>query len=415
MQRNNVIKKSGQVLATLRRIGPLTVCLLSSLWLSNCSWLAVSPPKEEFSPSWAPDSRHLVYECYLDGPINEGSHSLLDFDEGEGVYQSFYNEEATDLCVSEVGRSNQRRIVQTEGRDWKPVWSPDGTQIAYLRWDGIYIVTPDGRFIRQLVVFNREDFDGSIGQDTTFLVWSPDGTRLLFSACLDDPDRDIYTIDVKSGQVVNLTPESRQQEIMPHWTLDGTKIVYVSTNSSMWSATPCSLQGDAPHQLRVMDSDGWNSQMIDVESSYYSFVSVSNDGRILFITDEVSKTQQEFSFHPPRDTFLYQFTLTDGTLTQLPTKDSDFRMLSSWSPDGEYIVYEGGVGRPQLLHTYTSITSELPVIKPSFEDFAWSPDSQRIAVTVAFWFDHASEQENHIYIFDVQNNTTSPLLLHQRR
>lgn len=394
--------KKGRLAKLVSLLGSICVAL-------GCSIITPDPPpKEEMWPNWSPDSQQLVYECYLDGPIGEGSRSILDFDEGEGIYQSFYAPEAADICITDLNVNNQIRLIDDSGRDWKPVWSPDGTQIAYFRWDGIYTISPDGQHKRQLVPLTRGEFDNNDYHDATFLVWSPDGKHLLFSACLDNLDRDIYVVDAKSGQVVNLTPESRQQDIMPQWTLDGTKIVYLSTNSSLWSKS-CELKRDAPHHLMVMTSDGRDISVIYNEAFYYAFIAVSNDGQILFVTDMVSKTAGDFFYPPVDNRILYRINVEGKELIKLPAQDNHFLVSPSWSPDGTRLVYRG-IGGLELLNIQSGETSELPAIEPLIENFVWSPDGKRIAATVSIQLDQASDKEEHIYIFDVQNNTISPLL-----
>jgi hypothetical protein len=48
-----------------------------------------------------------------------------------------------------------------------------------------------------------------------------------------------------------------------------------------------------------------------------------------------------------------------------------------------------------------------PSINPRF---VWSPDSQKVAVTVSIWEDFAIDSEDHVHIFDVQNRTYERLL-----
>ena len=61
-------------------------------------------------------------------------------------------------------------------KDFDPSWSPDGSRIAFARWEktvaesGIYLVNPDGTELVQLVQEN----------DACVPTWSPDGTKLLF-------------------------------------------------------------------------------------------------------------------------------------------------------------------------------------------------------------------------------------------
>src|SRR5262249_13877818 len=89
-------------------------------------------------PSWSPDSRSLVFDA-------AGGLRTVD---------------------AEGGHLNRL----TRSRDEEPVWSPSGTQIAFLRPDGsgseytLYVVDRDGRHVKALA--------HDVG---SYPVWSPDG------------------------------------------------------------------------------------------------------------------------------------------------------------------------------------------------------------------------------------------------
>jgi Tol biopolymer transport system component len=95
-------------------------------------------PTRAFAPAWRPGSDELAY-LTTHGATN------------------------TDLWVA--GRLWARDVVD------QPAWSPDGSQLAVARDDGVYVVTAPG--VERRLVSVREP---------RFLVWSRDGTRLAYVA-----------------------------------------------------------------------------------------------------------------------------------------------------------------------------------------------------------------------------------------
>jgi eukaryotic-like serine/threonine-protein kinase len=89
-----------------------------------------------------------------------------------------------DIWISERGRPSSRRVVAVPGADAvSPVWSPDGTRIAYgqqslSETNGIYVVSPSGSGSPQRI---------TRAGPKSWLVptsWSPDGTQILCKTIL---------------------------------------------------------------------------------------------------------------------------------------------------------------------------------------------------------------------------------------
>src|SRR2546426_2296141 len=83
-----------------------------------------------------------------------------------------------EIYVMNPDGSNQTNLTKNSASDYEPAWSPDGAKIAF-------VSNRNGKM--QLFVMNA---DGSNPVQLTFdifsypagLSWSPDGTRIVFSA-----------------------------------------------------------------------------------------------------------------------------------------------------------------------------------------------------------------------------------------
>jgi Tol biopolymer transport system component len=387
------------------------------------------PPEQEAQPSWSPDGQRLAYVCYLEGPTEGWSQFEITFNFNPPSPEtpwSQYTSEAADICVIDSDGRNRLRLTQEPGEEWGPVWSPDGAQIAYLRRDGVYVIDADGRNQRQLV-------SGRV-PDAERMAWSPDGNHLLFSACVENSDSDVYKISVNDGAITNLTPESRKQDVHPRWIQNGTQVFFLSIESSAYS---CDESSEAPHQMKLVNTDGSGERVIYREL-YYPFVSVSNSGRIAFVSDMVSMNWEDYfsvSDMGDRHSRLYRIAPDEAEPIEIPT-DAENPVVYSWSPDGQHLIYKNGYQDFKILNIETGEVRELPPIEPSIESsidylfdigvgddssppvysFSWSPDGQQIAVTGYLSIDKGGiggpfwSLERHIYILSLQDGTARPLI-----
>ena len=176
--------------------------------------------------AWSPDGQWLVFESnihfstqlYL---VRTGCGSLLG-DCGSGIRQLT------------GGATDSRR----------PVWSPDGTKIAYV-YDVSFSDNDNEIYVMDVQSGQRWDVSHHSADDS-MPAWSPDGRQLAFLSDRDG-NYEIYTVDFDGANIRRLT-NSDAFDSSPAWTPDGKRIAYVSMP-----------RGQPIPEIRVMNADGSGS------------------------------------------------------------------------------------------------------------------------------------------------------------
>jgi Tol biopolymer transport system component len=230
-----------------------------------------------------------------------------------------------DIFLMDPDGSNQRQLTfgsvnPADGfrrtATWSPMWSPDGTKIAFManleyKTYNLYIMNADGTRIRKITDAN--------GIDVSNIAWSPDGTKLAFDhACGTTGDSlcpiDIYTVNVDGTGLAKLTtnsPNNHVEDVEPAWSPDGTRIAFSDIRSGDFTS------------IYVMNPDG-NNRMRLTNGSYDHSPSWSPDGT-------------KVAFRRLYDVYVMN---ADGTN---PTPVTAGEQVSAdgiaWSPDGARILF----------------------------------------------------------------------------
>lgn len=114
-------------------------------------------------------------------------------------------------------------LVETEGSAiTDEAWSPDGSRIAFASSKGISVKQATGGDARVIVG----------GELANSIAWSPDGTRIAYvdgiAARLDNLSAaPIRIVDVATGKVTAITPND-VANLSPVWAADGKSVLYLS-------------------------------------------------------------------------------------------------------------------------------------------------------------------------------------------
>lgn len=196
------------------------------------------------------------------------------------------------------------RLTADARSDAGPVWSPDGTRIAFVRDEALHLMDVDSGTVTGPQTSVR----------TGRLTWSPAGDRIAFQGLPgDDPgDWEIFVFDVARGAReggVQLT-DNDVPVMFPHWspTGDGIAVVRDGVLTVISPETGAALEAYAG-------------------AGIVRHPAVSPDGESIVYSTAVSGGWE-----------LEMLDRASGATTRL-TADGGFAWFPAWSPDGGRLAY----------------------------------------------------------------------------
>ncbi|HSL15901.1 MAG TPA: LpqB family beta-propeller domain-containing protein [Actinomycetota bacterium] len=233
----------------------------------------------------------------------------------------------------------------------RPAATPGSERIAFAayfngRWQ-IFSVDADGSDIAQLTDLSTDQF---------YPAWSPDGTRIAFSAQGGDGFMQIWVMDASGGDLERLT-RGRAWNYLPQWSPDGSRIAFVSSR-------------DGNEEVFVMNADGSEQTRLTDDPDEDLSPAWSPDGdRIAFQSNREGNND------------IYVMSADGSQVTNLTNTAASGEFDPAWSPDGTRIAFVSDRdGDPEIYVMDEDGSSVSRVTRDAAHDRspAWSPDGSAI-------------------------------------
>jgi TolB protein len=195
-------------------------------------------------PAWSPDGKTIAF--------------VLSSNEIERIY------------LMNADGSGVRPLTPEGIRTIHPSWSPDSRRVAYCTDDDLKPPHKNPAQIYSIEVATGRVVQLIAGGVNTYPVWSPDGTRLAFRRMLGEMNSEVFIAKADGTEARNLTNHPAFDG-WPAWSPDGHRIAFASNRN--WN-----------YQIFVMNADGRDVRLVANTEGRATAPIWGRDGKTIYFT-----------------------------------------------------------------------------------------------------------------------------------
>jgi Tol biopolymer transport system component len=206
------------------------------------------PTGSYYGPNWSPSGARFTFT----------GTDYARFPTGGGSTTPAFIQDL--IYIADADGAHAWPVAGSEGAGW-PVWSFDGSRLAYVLESAVWVATPDGVDARPV----------SEGMQSVFWpAWSPVDDRIAFTG-YERGFSAVYLVNADGSGQVKLSPDG-VLGTNPAWSPDGNWIAFTAHDIN-----------DGDTELHVIRPDGSDHRVIDLSTSA-SQLSWSPDGQWIAFT-----------------------------------------------------------------------------------------------------------------------------------
>lgn len=250
------------------------------------------------------------------------------------------------LMLSDVDGARSRALLESKQPILSPVWSADGTRIAYVSFE----TNDPFIYVQNIATGRREqvtNFKGSLNGAPAF---SPDGQKLAL-VLSKDGNPEIYVLDLATRVFTRVTNHFAI-DTEPSWTADGSGIFFTSDRAA------------SKAQIYKVTLATGQTERVTFDGEYNARGRVSPDGKSLIVVNR----REGDTYH------IAALDLKSGNLRVLTETNLD--ESPSIAPNGAMLMYatsSGGKGILAAVSLDARTKVKLPSKQGDVREPAWSP------------------------------------------
>ncbi len=314
----------------------------------------------ELWPSVSPDNKQVAFQSIRN--LSQGNNLL----------------NGNIMIKSTVADAQPAQLVANASL---PLWSPDGTRVAFMRVAGelynLWTIRVSGGEERQLTKDGMTSVKSTLlpynRNQTSYFSWSPDNRRIAYSAKRNGV-QNIWLVTADGASDTQLTSNADDNVLMysPLWSSDGKQIAYTAKPNKP-------LEGVFTYTVWVVDVETGKTNAAMQSPTFLRLLGWSAGDRSLFLATAKAKTPDSLT-----DVGLMELTPGAASPREITTQPSTYLYNVHLSADRRtfaFVSHQDGKDDIRIISAAGGPVRTFATNRDArlyFSSLAWAPDGKTI-------------------------------------